>query len=824
MAIKYLAGNRLVSDDAGDTKPTLTAAVAGTTFLDVAHDLYRWDGDSWEIVTGNTLTEDMSGKTFTDYMLVAQRTTPGSSVGADKGAIYVKADGKFYGKFENDSEIDLTVGAGATTLGGLSDVTISNDAAGHIVVRNAADNGYVNLALSGATGTTATLSGTATLGITTLTALTDLDMTDANHTIFDNMSGRTLTIGASDTAIVTGQNLTVTGDLVVSGTTTTLNTQTLSVEDPLILLSNGASGLASVDSGLVVERGNDTNVAFVWDESEDEFGAFATSSDASGAGGNMNVGAYQDLRVGGLVATTGAFSGVLSATSKILVNVADATNVTAGADGHLLHIDAVSLNDNTTAEDGTAAAFNLINIEAPTITVANDGVTVTRAATVLIGGAPADGDSELTITNAYALYVAGGTSHFVGAVSGASSITGATLVSTAATTANSLVVTTTATVGGTLGVTGVLTTTVGANIGGALAVTGATTLNGAVALGNASGDDITFPGYIASHLYPKTDGTYDIGEANGTREWRNLFITGTAYLDAIATGAAIDTPAITGGTAIELTVLSVRDNAASFDLELQSATTGMDADRVLIFNVNNVDRTVSLAGNVTFAGAVTTAGAFITSGANSLTLTTTGATNVTLPVTGTVATLAGNETLTTKTINSPKIGTALLDSAGDEMIKFTPSGGTTVNEFTFTNTAANGSPSIAATGTDPHINLTLKSKGTDGVIIASTVDNGAYLEFQQKAAPATMTGGAVEYARLYLKEVDTNNNALACKIQKAGAVVEVEITSPKAICGVCGSKDGAKDPTYDFSRSMMLVELWCGHSYEVPMNGWNMVS
>ena len=75
-----------------------------------------------------------------------------------------------------------------------------------------------------------------------------------------------------------------------------------------------------------------------------------------------------------------------------------------------------------------------------------------------------------------------------------------------------------------------------------------------------------------------------------------------------------------------------------------------------------------------------------------------------------------------------------------------------------------------------------------------------------------------------MKEVDTNNNALACRIQKAGSVVEVEITSPKAICGECGSQDGAKDPTYDFSRSMMIVDLWCGHSYEVPMTGWNMVN
>ena len=44
-----------------------------------------------------------------------------------------------------------------------------------------------------------------------------------------------------------------------------------------------------------------------------------------------------------------------------------------------------------------------------------------------------------------------------------------------------------------------------------LNVGGATTLNGAVTLGNATDDDITVTGYIASHIIPKTKATYDLG-------------------------------------------------------------------------------------------------------------------------------------------------------------------------------------------------------------------------------------------------------------------------------------------------------------------------
>lgn len=65
--------------------------------------------------------------------------------------------------------------------------------------------------------------------------------------------------------------------------------------------------------------------------------------------------------------------------------------------------------------------------------------------------------------------------------------------------------------------------------------------------------------------------------------------------------------------------------------------------------IDNTGKTITLGGNISTAEAFSTAGAFPT------TLTSTGATNVTLPTTGTLATLAGTETFTNKTLTSPVI-------------------------------------------------------------------------------------------------------------------------------------------------------------------------
>ena len=55
------------------------------------------------------------------------------------------------------------------------------------------------------------------------------------------LDSNAVTIGDSNDVVTIGNDLTVTGDLLVSGDTVTVNTATLSVEDPLIVLASGNS-------------------------------------------------------------------------------------------------------------------------------------------------------------------------------------------------------------------------------------------------------------------------------------------------------------------------------------------------------------------------------------------------------------------------------------------------------------------------------------------------------------------------------------------------------------------------------------------------------
>jgi hypothetical protein len=96
-----------------------------------------------------------------------------------------------------------------------------------------------------------------TIGVT---AAGEIDTTSGNLTI--DSAGGTVTID---------DDLVVSGNLTVSGTTTTLNTETLAVEDNIIVLNSGVTSTPSTNAGLEVERGTSANVVFRWNETTDKW-------------------------------------------------------------------------------------------------------------------------------------------------------------------------------------------------------------------------------------------------------------------------------------------------------------------------------------------------------------------------------------------------------------------------------------------------------------------------------------------------------------------------------------------------------------------------
>jgi len=93
--------------------------------------------------------------------------------------------------------------------------------------------------------------------------------------------------------------------------------------------------------------------------------------------------------------------------------------------------------------------------------------------------------------------------------------------------------------------------------------------------------------------------------------------------------------------------------------------------------------------------------------------TNTGVYEIPLSTAGTV-TETGTQTLTNKTLTSPKIGTNILDTNGAELLNVTATG-SAINELTLANAASGGAPVISSTGGDTNIGITLTPKGSGAV-------------------------------------------------------------------------------------------------------------
>ena len=162
-------------------------------------------------------------------------------------------------------------------------------------------------------------------------------------------------------------------------------------------------------------------------------------------------------------------------------------------------------------------------------------------------------------------------------VTGATTLSSTLGVTGATTLSSTLAVTGAATLSSTLAVTGTstltgnVTATNDLSVGGNLTVTGNATISGNLTFGDADTDSITLTADVASNITPDADNTYDLGSS--TKEWKDLYIDGIAYLDAINfNGTAISATAaelnIMDGVTATATEINLLDGVTSTTAEL----------------------------------------------------------------------------------------------------------------------------------------------------------------------------------------------------------------------------------------------------------------
>ena len=273
MAIKFLAGINLGKNELQNaviqnlaTANAPSGPVTGQIYYDTTlRDLrvYNSDDGAWESVGAYSLP---TASTVTKGGVLID----GSTIGISSGVISVKNLGITTGKIAGD----------AVTGAKIADNAISDE---HLDVT--AITGHGNLGANLASGDSLLVHDTsantnagglveATIGNLqsymqsnlTFTTNTDVDVSETN--LLSRLAG----FDSDDTVRIgdSGNDTTVEirGNLTVTGTTTTVNTETINLADNIILLnSNLGDSDDPTDGGIEVNRGTANNATLFWDES-----------------------------------------------------------------------------------------------------------------------------------------------------------------------------------------------------------------------------------------------------------------------------------------------------------------------------------------------------------------------------------------------------------------------------------------------------------------------------------------------------------------------------------------------------------------------------
>ena len=243
-----------VLNDLGDV--TITSAANG--------DFLRWNGTAWindavDLATdtiGSFVQSLVAGTGITLTNNSGENATP--TVAVDTTVIAPIASPTFTG----------TVSGVTKTMVGLGNVDNTSDANKPVsTATQTALDLKAPLASPTFTGTVAGITATMVgLGNVDNTSDANKPISTATQTALDLKAPLA---SPTFTGTATTNDLTVSGNLTVSGTTTSINTETLTVNDNVVVLNNNVTATPTENAGIEIERGSSTNVVLRWNETDD---------------------------------------------------------------------------------------------------------------------------------------------------------------------------------------------------------------------------------------------------------------------------------------------------------------------------------------------------------------------------------------------------------------------------------------------------------------------------------------------------------------------------------------------------------------------------
>jgi hypothetical protein len=652
----------------------------------------------------------------------------------------------------------VALGATSTSLAGLTSINATSGATSFFATPTSP------VVFAGATTLTLGYGSTAASTTNISTGAVGSGFTKTINIGTGGAAGSTtnINLGDGDGGTVTvNKDLVVTGDLTVNGTTTTINSTTLDVDDLNITVAKGAANSAAADgAGLTVDGASATMLythsTTSWNFNKPIIG---TTTD------------YLKLPVGDNAARPGSpLAGMVRYNSEI----SSFEGYASGAWSSLGGVKSVDAYTYILAETSAGAGNGDLDFYAENS-----------------GGNGATQVGQWNRTNL---------KEYTGTIVGTQ--TTQNVFNATATTVNAFGAATALTIGSNSSATATIRpgTVVGSNTTQDLWNTTATTINfgGAATTLNIGSNSTGATATFAKNVI--ISGNLTVQGTTTTNTSNTLTVSDSVvYLADGNSGNALDIGLIGEYTATGVKYAGLVKDATDGIWKFFSAPTnaptagttvdftGATYDSVKLTAVNKVTITEP-ASSATLT--ISNGGSLITSGGHSLTLTTGASTNVTLPASGTLATLAGSEALTNKSINGLTVtsstGTLTITNAKTLSVS---------NTLTFTGTDAS-SVAFGAGGT------VLYSGGALGTPSSGTLTNCTFPTLNQNT-----TGSAATFT-----STSQNSQFNSIGVGTAGSGTAGEIRATNAITSYY-SDDRLKTRTGNIQNALEKVLSLDGFHY-----------